>query len=254
MNGGRGDRGRPMTRGGYNNPRYHNKRPHSLESIQGNRPHVNKGFNISHLVSQELSERPAQSRGEKRPEDKKRKLELHTSTNLTLAEVRDQIQPIAEVANACGMLLVHPLNSRTVENLANHWKTVGSGLTLIKSANLFNTGMSILGYFRVFGNPNTDSERFLGAIATELDADVSGPLHGILEEEYLNLPDEKILKNLEEIERNHMVRLTYARIVIESLEALIPVTEQVVRVGLPSIGLNTADCSEIKNLQVLLIN
>ena len=148
------------------------------------------------------------------------------------------------------MLLTKPLNQRTVENLANHWRSINSRLVLIKSANLFNTVLSILEYLKKFGNPRSHKEDFLGAIAGELNADVSGPLHKILEDEYLDQSDEQILNHLREIEKHHIVVLSHSRMALDSFEAMVPDAKQVIRTGLPSVGLST---SENKRRQVQII-
>ena len=148
------------------------------------------------------------------------------------------------------MLLTRPLNQRTVENLANHWRSINSGLVLIKATNLFNTVLSILKYLQKFGNPRSNKEHFLGAISGELNADITGPLNKILEDEYLDQSDEQILSHLREIEKQHIVVLTHSRMALDSFEAMIPDVNQVIRTGLPSAGLSI---SENKKTQVQII-
>ena len=148
------------------------------------------------------------------------------------------------------MLLTRPLNQGTVENLANHWRSINSGLVLIKASNLFNTVLSILKYLQKFGNPRSNKEHFLGAISGELNADIKGPLNKILEDEYLDQSDEQILSHLKEIEKQHIVVLTHSRMALDSFEAMIPDVNQIIRTGLPSAGLST---SENKKNQVQII-
>ena len=227
-----------------------NKRAHSLETPHPEKRSQTREFNLAHLVSQELRTSPEPTPEEKRPEERSRKLGLSTKTNLTITTVRNQLYPITEVLNACGMLLTKPLNQGTVENLANHWRSINSGMVLIKSANLFHCILSILAYLKKFGNPRSHKEEFLGAIARELDADESGPLHKILEDEYLDQSDEQILNHLMEIEKHHIVVLSHSRMALDSFEAMVPNPEQVIRTGLPSVGL---PISEKRRRQVQII-
>ena len=227
-----------------------NKRAHSLETPQQEKRSQPREFNLAHLVSQELRTSPEPTPGEKRPEERARKLALSTQTNLTITTVRNQLYPITEVLTACSMLLTRPLNQRTVENLANHWRSINSGLVLIKATNLFNTVLSILKYLQKFGNPRSNKEHFLGAISGELNADIKGPLNKILEDEYLDQSDEQILSHLKEIEKQHIVVLTHSRMALDSFEAMIPDVNQIIRTGLPSAGLST---SENKKNQVQII-
>lgn len=242
-----GDRGRQMGRGSNYGPYSGNqgtKRPHSLENAVEKR--TQKEFSISHLVPQELRAESERAPEHRNPEDKRRKLEIQTETNLTIGNVRTQLGPIVEALESAVQLLIAPLNSMTVANLSDHWKGVGSGHNLVKAAGLFNIALDILQYFRNYGNPDKTADSLLGIITAELEADVKGPLNNIMTSDYLELSDEEILKNLKDIERVHMVRLTHACQALESLEAMAPVMATVVRAGLPSTGLN----SETKQLQV----
>ena len=80
-----------------------------------------------------------------------------------------------------------------------------------------------------------------------MNADVTGPLNKILEDEYLDQSDEQILNHLREIEKQHIVVLTHSRMALDSFEAMIPDVNQVIRTGLPSVGLSI---SENKKTQV----
>ena len=116
-----------MSHRDQNNSSYgNNKRAHSLETPHPEKRSQPREFNLAHLVSQELRTSPEPTPGEKRPEERSRKLGLSTQTNLTITTVRNQLYPITEVLNACSMLLTKPLNQRTVENLANHWRSSGT--------------------------------------------------------------------------------------------------------------------------------
>ena len=90
----------------------------------------------------------------------------------------------------------------------------------------------------------------MGAIEGELNADESGPLHKVLEDEYLDQSDKQILNHLREIEKHHIVMLSHSRMALDSFEAMVPDAKQVIRTGLPSVGLST---SENKRRQVQII-